>query len=44
MRLSGNCCVKYSALFSNQPSVVEAHFDEAVRKMLKPGPMRAGDV
>ena len=35
---------KYRALLINQPSAVEAHFDEAVRKMLKPGPKGGGDV
>ena len=35
---------KYRALLINQPSAVEAHFDEAVRKMLKPGPKGDGEV
>ncbi|KAF5417002.1 MAG: hypothetical protein C5S48_01235 [Candidatus Methanogaster sp.] len=35
---------KYRALLLNQPSAVEAHFDEAVRKMLKSGPKGEEDV
>ena len=35
---------KYRAMLINQPSAVEAHFDEAVRKMLKPGPKGDGEV
>jgi hypothetical protein len=35
---------KYRAILINQPSAVEVHFDETVRKMLKPGPKRDGEV
>ena len=34
---------KYRTLSINQPSAVEAHFDEAVRKILKPGPKGEGE-
>ena len=35
---------KYRAMLINQPSAVEVHFDEAVRKMLKPEPKGKGEV
>jgi len=35
---------KYHAVLISQPSAVEDHFDEVVRKMLKPGPKGDGKV